>query len=249
MNKIFGICFIHEHNFNEMEKIKVEIWSDIRCPFCYLGKRRFELALDQFQYKNDVALEWHSFQLDPYLITQPGVSVFDHLAEVKGISRQQSKQAHEQIVLQGKQLGVEYNFDKAVVANSFHAHRLTHLAKLHKRQNEMEELLFKAYFTDGVNISDIDSLIKLGIEVGIPADVVQRSMNSEDFTDNVTMDEAYARELGITGVPFFLFNEKISVRGAQPSETFLRALVKTWEMANGKEDAVETTKSYFLRKF
>ncbi len=232
-----------------MEKIKVEIWSDIRCPFCYLGKRRFEAGLEQFQYKNDVSVEWHSFQLDPYLVTQPGVSVYDHLADVKGISRQQSVQAHEQIVLQGKQFGIDYNFDKAIVANSFHAHRLTHLAKLHHRQNEAEELLFKAYFTDGINISDIDSLTKLGIEAGIPADIVKSAMNSEDFTDNVAMDEAYARELGITGVPFFLFNEKLSVRGAQPPETFLRALLKTWEMVNSKENSSKASRSYFLRKF
>jgi predicted DsbA family dithiol-disulfide isomerase len=231
-----------------MEKIKVEIWSDIRCPFCYLGKRRFETALEQFQYKSDVSVEWHSFQLDPYLVTQPGVSVYDHLAEVKGMSRQQSVEAHEQIVLQGKQMGIEYNFDKAVVANSFHAHRLTHLAKLHNRQNEVEELLFKAYFTDGIDISDVDSLIKLGVEAGIPADMVRLAMNSEDFTDNVTMDQAYARELTITGVPFFLFNEKMSVRGAQLPETFLRALLKTWELANSKEDSSETSRSYFLRK-
>lgn len=231
-----------------MEKIKVEIWSDIRCPFCYLGKRRFEAALEQFQYKDEVIVEWHSFQLDPYLVTQPGVSVFDHLAEVKGISRQQSVQAHEQIVVQGKQLGIQYNFDKAVVANSFHAHRLTHLAKLHGRQNETEELLFIAYFTDGIDISDLDSLTKLGIQAGIPADVVRSAMNSEDFSDNVAMDEAYARELGIMGVPFFLFNEKLTVRGAQPEETFLRALLKTWEMANSKDNSLETGKSYFLRK-
>jgi predicted DsbA family dithiol-disulfide isomerase len=232
-----------------MEKIKVEIWSDIRCPFCYLGKKRFETALDKFQYKSEVEVVWHSFQLDPYLVTQPGVSVYAHLAEVKGISRKQSVEAHEQIVLQGKQFGLEYNFDKAVVANSFHAHRLTHLAKLHNCQNEVEELLFKGYFTDGINISDIDSLTAIGIAAGIPADEVQNAMNSEDFSDNVSMDESYARELGIMGVPFFLFNEKISVRGAQPPETFLQALLKTWEIANAGDSPSENSRSYFLRKF
>jgi predicted DsbA family dithiol-disulfide isomerase len=228
--------------------IKVEIWSDVRCPFCYLGKRRFEAALEQFPHRDKVSSEWRSFQLDPYLVTQPGVSVYDHLADVKGISREQSVQAHEQIVMQGKQLGIDYNFEIAVVANSFHAHRLSHLAKLYNCQNEVEELLFKAYFTDGINISDTEALTETGIKAGIPADVVQAAMNSEDFSDNVLLDETYARELGIAGVPFFLFDEKLSVRGAQPVDTFLRALHKTWEMANNTEGISETAKSYFIRK-
>lgn len=231
-----------------MIMIKVEIWSDVRCPFCYLGKKRFETALEQFPHRDKVNIEWRSFQLDPYLVTQPGVSVYDHLADVKGISREQSVQAHEQIVMQGKQLGLTYNFEKAVVANSFHAHRLSHLAKLYNCQNEVEELLFKAYFTDGVNISDIEAITQAGIDAGIPADAVQAAMNSEDFSDNVLQDQAYARELGIAGVPFFLFNESLSVRGAQPADTFLRALLKSWEMANNKEGSSNTAKSYFFRK-
>lgn len=231
-----------------MEELKVEIWSDISCPFCYLGKKRFEAALEQFPYKDRVNTEWRSFQLDPYLVTMQHTNIYDHLAEVKGISREESVRAHEQIVLQARQIGLEYNFDKVVVANSFHAHRLTHLAKKYNVSDAMEERLFKAYFTDGENISDPETLLKLGKEVGLPEDETEVMLNSEDYTDNVLRDEEYARELGITGVPFFLFNENLSVRGAQPPETFLRALLKSWEMMTSPAKTGENVKSYFFRR-
>jgi predicted DsbA family dithiol-disulfide isomerase len=229
--------------------IKVEIWSDIRCPFCYLGKRRFEAALDQFPDKSQVKVEWHSFQLDPYLITQPGISVYDHLAELKGISREQSVSAHEQIVIQAKQFGLSYNFDKAVVANSFNAHRLAHMAKANNLSDAMEERLFKAYFTNGENIDDTDTLVNIGKEVGLPVDEVEKMLHSEDFTDNVLMDDTYARELGIRAVPYFLFNGKLSVPGAQSPDIFLRALIKSLETPESPEKQEEKSKKYFFRNF
>lgn len=228
--------------------LKVEIWSDIRCPFCYLGKKRFEAALEQFPHNNQVKTEWRSFQLDPYLVTRPDKNVYDHLAEVKGISREQSIQAHQQIVLQSQQLGLKYNFDKVIVANSFNAHRLTHLSKQFNLENEIEERLFEAYFSEGKNIDDIGTLLILGKEVGIPEEEIKAMLSGEDYTDNVLMDESYARELGINAVPFFLFNEQLSVRGAQPPETFLRALLKSWEMMVSPSTG-ERVKTFFLRKF
>lgn len=231
-----------------MDMLKVEIWSDIRCPFCYLGKKRFEAALEQFPHNNQVKTEWRSFQLDPYLVTRPDKNVYDHLAEVKGISREQSIQAHQQIVLQSQQLGLKYNFDKVIVANSFNAHRLTHLSKQFNLENEIEERLFEAYFSEGKNIDDIGTLLILGKEVGIPEEEIKAMLSGEDYTDNVLMDESYARELGINAVPFFLFNEQLSVRGAQPPETFLRALLKSWEMMVSPSTG-ERVKTFFLRKF
>ncbi|NJK95129.1 MAG: DsbA family oxidoreductase [Bacteroidales bacterium] len=193
-----------------MSKIKIDIWSDIRCPFCYLGKRRFEAAWKQFHNKENVEVEWHSFELDPYLVTQPGRSVYDHLAEQKGMTLEQSVQAHQQVVQQAKMLGLEFNFDKGIVANSFNAHRLAHFAKKYHLQHDMEERLFKAYFTDGLNIADISTLVILGKEAGLPETEMDELFSSDNYNDNVRMDEAYARELRITGVvPFFLFNEKI----------------------------------------
>ncbi|HEX3006025.1 MAG TPA: DsbA family oxidoreductase [Bacteroidales bacterium] len=228
-----------------MENVKVEIWSDIRCPFCYLGKKRFEAALEQFPHRGNVRVMWRSFQLDPYLITQPETSVYDHLADQKGITREQSIGAHEQIVLQGRNLGIEYNFDKAIVANSFNAHRLVHLAKQFGLDGAAEERLFKAYFSEGENISDMDTLVKLGTQIGISKALVRSVLERDDYTDNVLMDETYARELGITGVPFFLFNEALSVRGAQPPDTFLRALFKAWETMASPSDKV---RSYVFKK-
>lgn len=229
--------------------MKVEIWSDYRCPFCYLGKKRFEAALKQFPQRDQVKVEWRSFQLDPYLVTQPDKNVYEHLAEQKGITKEESIQAHEQIVFQAHHIGLDFNFDKVVVANSFNAHRLTHLAKLHNLQDEIEERLFKAYFSEGKNINDPESIMEIGKEVGIPVDETEKMLNSEEFSDNVLMDETYAREIGIAAVPYFLFNEKIAVRGAHSPETFLRALIKSLEMMNAPETIEDKAKRIFFRGF
>lgn len=230
-----------------MEEILVEIWSDIRCPFCYLGKKRFEAALNQFKYKSSVNVEWHSFELDPFLVTQPSKNAYDHLAEKKRMSREQSVEAHQRITLQARQLGLEFNFDKAVVANSFNAHRLGHLAKTHNLEDEMHERLFKAYFTEGTNISDDESLLQIGKEAGLPENELKEMLKGDLYSDNVRMDEANARELGISGVPFFLFNGKLAVTGAQPPETFLMALHKAWDQMKGKELSESKTKTFYLR--
>src|SRR5687767_963 len=127
--------------------MKVEIWSDVMCPFCYIGKRRFEQALEQFSNKRDIEVVWKSFQLNPQLQTQPGKNINQHLSEIKGWSLEQAKQANAHVTAMAAEVGLQYDLDHAIVANSFDAHRLIQLAKAHGKGDAMEEQLFRAYFT------------------------------------------------------------------------------------------------------
>lgn len=138
--------------------ITVQIWSDVMRPFCYIGKRKFEIALGHFQQKDEVAIEWKSFQLDPAIKTNPGQSVNQYLAERKGWSLEYAQQVNNRVTEMAHDIGLQYDFNRAVVANSFDAHRLSHFAKKYNQQNRVEELLFKAYFTDGKNTADHGTL-------------------------------------------------------------------------------------------
>jgi predicted DsbA family dithiol-disulfide isomerase len=209
--------------------MKVDIWSDIRCPFCYIGKRKFEKALSQFPQKDKVEVEWHSFELDPGMKTQTGVNLYDYLAQRKNISRESSVQLHRQVTETAKQVGLTYNFDTTVIANSFDAHRLIQLAKLNGLGDAAEERLFKAYFTEGKDISDHLTLIVLGDEIGLSGKAVKQMLDSDELADEVRYDERQARELGINGVPFFVFNDRYGVSGAQQPEVFLQTLEKAWQ--------------------
>lgn len=204
--------------------MQVEIWSDIMCPFCYIGKRKFEAALEKFPKKNEVEIIWKSYQLDPNIKEQPGKDIYSYLAEAKGQSLEWSKKMHENVVNMAKSVGLEYNFDKAVIANSFDAHRVIQLAKKHGLGDAIEERLFKAYFTEGKNFADHETIAAIGEEVGLDRKEILSLLNSNDLADNVHSDIEEGMRLGLRGVPFFVFNRKIGVSGAQDSEIFLQAL-------------------------
>ncbi|HEY6083703.1 MAG TPA: DsbA family oxidoreductase, partial [Chitinophagaceae bacterium] len=208
--------------------MKVDIWSDIRCPFCYIGKRKFEAALSRFPRKDKVSVIWHSFELDPAMETDTSVDAYTYLAARKGQSRDWSVQMHRQVTRTAKAVGLDYNFDKAVVANSFNAHRLIQLAKTKGLGDAAEEALFRAYFTGGKNIDDKDELVEIGTGIGLPAPEVTSMLASDAYTREVREDEAAADNIGINGVPFFVLNNKYGVSGAQDPETFLSALEQAW---------------------
>lgn len=208
--------------------MQVDIWSDIRCPFCYIGKRRFEAALEQFPQKDKIEVVWHSFELDPNAETDTSVDIYDYLAERKGMSREQSVQMHQRVTQMAADAGLEYNFDKAVVSNSFNAHRLIQLAKTVDKGDAAEEALFKAYFTDGKNIDDNDTLVEIGTSIGLKAQVVSNMLASTEFIQQVREDETRAQQIGINGVPFFVLNNKYGISGAQAAETFTQALQQAW---------------------
>lgn len=199
------------------------------CPFCYIGKRKFENALEQFAAKDDVEIEWHSFQLDPEMKAMPGKDIYSYLAERKGQSLDWSKQVHQQVAAMAADAGLEYNFDKAVINNSFDAHRLIQLAKKHGKDDNAEELLFKAYFTEGKDIGDKSVLAGIGEEIGLDKTEVEHVLSVGGFEREVNADIDMAAQIGINGVPFFVLDNKYAVSGAQPSETFLMALDRAWE--------------------
>ena len=204
--------------------MQVEIWSDIICPFCYIGKRKFEAALEKFPKKNEVEIIWKSYQLDPTIKAQPDKDIYTYLAEAKGQSLDWSVKMHENVVNMAKSVGLEYNFDKAVIANSFDAHRLIQFAKKHGLGDAIEEKLFKAYFTEGKNFADHEILAQLGEEIGLNREEILKLLSGDSLADNVRLDIEEGMRLGLRGVPFFVFNRKVGVAGAQDSEIFLQAL-------------------------
>jgi predicted DsbA family dithiol-disulfide isomerase len=209
--------------------MKVEIWSDIMCPFCYIGKRKFENALQQFAQQDQVEVVWHSYLLDPEMQQVPGKSIHEVLGEKKGWSAQQARQMNDQVTAMAREVGLVYNLDQAVPANTFSAHRLIHLAKNHGLQDQAEESLFRAYFTEGKNIQDTDTLVQLGQEIGLAEAEIRQVLAGDAFADEVQRDLYEARQIGVRGVPFFVLNQKYAVSGAQPSAVFLQALNQVWE--------------------
>jgi len=217
--------------------MKVEIWSDVMCPFCYIGKRRFEQALQHFEHKEEVEIEWKSFQLNPDLETDPAISINQYLADRKGWTIDHARQMNDHVTKMAAEAGLTYNMDKAVVANSFKAHRFSHLAKKHGLGVEAEEALFKAYFTDSKNIDDNAILAELGKQIGLDVAEAEQVLNSEAYADEVKHDIDTAQYLGIQGVPFFVLNNKYAVSGAQAVDVFEQSLTKAfseWQQENQK---------------
>lgn len=209
--------------------MKIEIWSDVVCPFCYIGKRKLENALEQFSSKDDVEILWRSFQLDPSAKRSDGKDIYDHLAEKYGQDREWAVTVNSNLVENARKVGLEYNFDKVIPANTFDAHRLIHLAASHGLQGKAEERFFAAYFTEGRNLGDPSALAELGVEIGLDGEEVKRTLESSDFADAVRGDIEEAEALGINGVPFFVFNRKYAISGAQPTHLFLETLQKVSE--------------------
>ena len=208
--------------------MKVEIWSDIVCPWCYIGRRRFESALNGFEHRQQVEVIWRSFQLDPTAPLDFAGNVNDLLVERYGMSLKQAESTHARVTALAAQEGLEYHMDRARPVNSLDAHRLIHLAAQHHLQGEMKERLQKAYFTECKLISDIDTLVQLAVEVGLDAEEARNTLESNAYADAVQSDELQAQALGCNGVPFFVFDRKSAVSGAQPADVFTKALSSAW---------------------
>ncbi len=213
-----------------MQKMKIEIWSDIMCPFCYIGKRQFEAALKQFADSSHVEIEWKSFQLDPSIPenTEKGLTSAQYLASRKGISMEQVNGMHKQVTQMAKNVGLEYKLDNAVVYNSFKAHRIIQLAKTKGLGDRAEETFFNAHFIRNEDLGDVETLIAVGEEIGLTEAEVNEALTNEQYADKVKQDIQEAQQIGVTGVPFFVFNRKYAVSGAQPSEVFLQTLEKSF---------------------
>lgn len=222
-------------NKNKLSKMQVEIWSDVMCPFCYIGKRKFEAALSQFVHKENIEVIWKSYMLNPEMKTDTNKNSIVALAEHKGISIEESKKMHKYVVEMATNAGLKYNMDKTISANSFNAHRLTHYAKSQGKQLEIEEKLFEAYFILGKNIDDTNTLIGLGESVGLSKETLAKVIKGNDYAEDVRQDVYEAQQVGVRGVPFFVFDRKYAVSGAQESAVFLQSLQKSfdeWQKTN-----------------
>lgn len=212
--------------------MKVEIWSDFMCPFCYIGKRRFESALEKFPYKDQVEVVYRSFELDPNASYKPGVRMNELMVTKYGMSMEQAEAANANVTQQAASEGLTYHMDRLVPANSFDAHRLVHFAAQHDKMKEMTERLFQAHFTEGGNLGDKNLLATLAAEIGLDREQAAAALDSDAFQSEVRADEEAASKLGIRGVPFFVLGGKFAVSGAQPLEVFTDALDKAYREAN-----------------
>lgn len=208
--------------------MKVEIWSDIVCPFCYIGKRNFEAALKQFNERENIDVSWKSFQLDLTTPEDSTETVYEYLAHRKGISLEQSKQMHEQVIQTAAKAGLDYRFDLAKVANTLKAHCLLQLAKDNNLGDEVKERLLHAYFTEGKNIGADEVLTAIGEEVGLRSDDIKNALHSDEYKRAVNADIQEAQNLGVSGVPFFVLDRKYGISGAQPVEQMLATLEKAY---------------------
>jgi predicted DsbA family dithiol-disulfide isomerase len=210
----------------------VEIWSDIACPWCFIGKRRFEAALARFEHRDEVQVTWRSFELDPAAPREYEGELAAHLAEKYGMTIDQARERQQSLVAMAAVEGLTFRFDIARRANTFDAHRAVHLAEAHGAQDAMKDRLLRAYFTEGKLISDHDTLAALAVEVGLPAGEVGELLAGERFAEAVRDDERTARVLGINAVPTFVVDRALAASGAHPPDALLGLLRQGWDAAH-----------------
>lgn len=208
--------------------MKIEVWSDIMCPFCYIGKKNYEKALSQFSGAADIEIEWKSFQLDPEIPEGESYpSEKEYLAARKGMSATQVEGMLASVTATAAQAGVKMDFGRVIVANTLNAHRLLHFAGTKGLANDLKDRLFRAHFTDGLDVGDKEVLARLAAEVGLDAEESRAVLAGDDYAYEVAQDIQEAGNIGVRGVPFFVFNRKYAVSGAQPVEAFLQTLEKS----------------------
>jgi predicted DsbA family dithiol-disulfide isomerase len=211
--------------------VLIEVWSDVVCPWCYIGKRRLEKALAEFPHAGDVEVVWRSFQLDPSYPKGERTSTYEYLANKFGGSPRQAKGMTEQVTAVAAGEGLAFDFDRAAVVNTYDAHRVTHLAKAHGLGPQAHERFLHAHFVEGATLNDADTLASLAAEVGVPEAETRRVLASDEYSREVDADIRDARTLGASGVPFFVLDRAFGISGAQPVETFLTALQRAHEQA------------------
>ena len=212
--------------------MNVEIWSDVVCPWCYIGKRRFERAVASFGHPGEVTVTYRSFELDPDAPAQRSGTQAEHLARKYGMTIAQAEQASQQMTERAAADGLDFRFDLIRGGNTFDAHRLLHLAKDHRLQPELKERLMRATFTEGLPVADKPTLARLAADVGLPAAQVQAVLDGDAYAGAVRADEQQAARYGITGVPFFVADGKYAVSGAQPPEVLLQLLRRAYDEAS-----------------
>ena len=223
------------------DKMKVKIWSDTACPFCHIGKRHFENALEQFSNKDNVEIEWKSFQLDPNAQVNQNVKAVEMLAKKYGMPVEEARQMNKRMETMATHAGLNFDLENIVLTNTTDAQRLIHLAKKHNLQDQAEERLFVAYLSEGKHIGDHQVLIQLAAEIGLDKEEVKATLESDRYLKEVKEEMLEGQQLGINGVPFFVIDDKYGVSGAQPVENFVEVLNKAWDTGHKKLEMVENS--------
>lgn len=208
--------------------MKITIWSDFVCPFCFIGQANLDNALKTFEHKDEVEIEYKSFQLMPDAEYTPGETYAETFAKMKGIPEERAKGMFGQVTETAEQAGVEINYETAKLTNTLDAHRVFQYAKEQGKGTEFFKALYDAHFTNGEVLNDEDTLARLSESIGLNGDTVREIANSDQYNQDVNVDISQASNLGIQGVPFFLVNDKYSISGAQPVELFQEALEKIY---------------------
>jgi predicted DsbA family dithiol-disulfide isomerase len=209
-------------------KVKVEIWTDVMCPFCYIGKRKFEAGLAQFAHKDEVEVIWRSFQLDPELKNDGTLNLNAYMARRKSVSLEEAAAMSENATQKAAMVGLNYHLDKVIPSNTLRAHQLAHFAKEHGLQSHAEEILFRTYFMDGKDIDKEATLLELVEELGLSAEAFKVALNQKTYVDEVKADIAEAKEMGIRMIPHFMVNRQYVISGSYDSQTFTDLLTKAY---------------------
>lgn len=217
----------------ESKRLRVDIFSDIACPWCFIGKRRFEQGVEAFEYSENVDVFWHAYQLDPSLPDNYEGSEAQYLSAMKGLDQSQVQQMLEHVTAQAASEGLKYDFENLKVANSFTALRVLEYAKQHGAGNEMKEALLSAHFEKGLNTGDTSTLLEIAGSLGLDTKELATQLEAGAFAEDVKADISQAQQIGVTGVPFFILDGKYGISGAQPAEVFANALTEVYaEKAN-----------------
>lgn len=209
--------------------MRIDVWSDILCPFCHLGRRHLQLALEQFEHAEEVSVIWHSFQLDPDAPERVEVSNVERIAEKYGVSVADATASQQQLAADAAEVGLDYQWEKAVGGNSYDAHRLVHFARFQGAEEKVTDRILRAWYSEGASIGDKQVLLDLAVEAGLDADEVRGVLESDSFGHEVRSDLAVAQQIGITSVPTFVLDQKFGVPGAQPVDVMLNAIRYAWE--------------------
>jgi predicted DsbA family dithiol-disulfide isomerase len=210
------------------ESMQIEIWSDVICPWCYIGKRRFEMALADFAHKDDVQVIWRSFELDPSSPRQLPGTLEEMLAHKYRVSAQEAAAMNARVTAVAKEVGLEYRLGAARPGNTFDAHRLLHFAASRQLGDRATERIMHAYFSEALAVGDRAALANIAPELGIAETDALSMLESTAYSDEVRADEARAAKFGISGVPFFVIDEKVGISGAQPVGVFAETLQRAW---------------------
>lgn len=214
--------------------MKITIWSDFVCPFCFIGESHLHDALKTFEHANEVDIEYKSFLLMPDAEYVPGQDYANTFSAMKGMPLEQAKQMLENVEQMANKSGVEINYDQAKLSSTYDAHRVFQYAKEQGKGNEFFHRFYVAHFTDGEVMSDVETIVRLAEEVGLDRDEVRKIVENKENTDKVQQDISESRAVGVQGVPFFVFDNKYAISGAQPVETFRQVLDEVWEKEHAK---------------